>query len=331
MEVEGVDWMNTTDSEDSIKLIMTESSPSNPENELEAQVNKNDDMDIEAVKEEEGSEKELKIQELVTKIDNLTKKTNSDDAKICYKCNKDCGDMKKGLICDKCDRSIHLKCLEDKSSRFQSKTKWICVECSSYTNEVGRVLTRRPVAENVYEYLVKFKEKSYRDVAWVSQSWLESISIVRVRWADKKFAEKTPSPEEAVPAKWLLVDKVLSVEWKRKGHQPRFTGTRSSRILDSDDEGYSDSVEKELEMSSRLLIKWQGLDYDESTWEKPFKSNDPSFSSLKKAFINYKRGVEVALFQEAEKFTAHEFRKIKEQPTYIQGGTLLDYQLDGVK
>ena len=121
--------------------------------------------------------------------------------------------------CLTCKRLAHYRCLPPPSSdsndlgsvaeHYQSTTEWHCPDCFSYSYDLDKIIAWRPYPpeatepslspnEPLYwkrllprEYLVKWKDRSYRRVQWVPHMWLVSTHPILL----KKFLENGPRIE----------------------------------------------------------------------------------------------------------------------------------------
>ncbi|KAF9952628.1 hypothetical protein BGZ65_005150, partial [Modicella reniformis] len=170
------------------------------------------------------------------------------------------------------------------------------------------------------ELLVKWKNMSYRNVTWVPSYWVSQVvSPAKV----KSFWKRTPGPAEipdVILPEWTVVDKVLDVAF-----DPDYNGTED----DMDAIDYIQSV----------FVKWKGLDYDQSTWDEPDEPDSPDYSSFKLAYKEWVTAQKIEIPMRSKKGRSgrqprslHQapFEELKEQPSYITGGTLKDYQMDGL-
>jgi len=76
-----------------------------------------------------------------------------------------------------------------------------------------------------------------------------------------------------------------------------------------------------------------------ATWDEPDEPDSPDYASFKQAFKEWAAAQKIEIPARAKKGrTGHQmrlnqgpFEELKEQPGYISGGTLKDYQMDGLK
>ncbi|KAF8932788.1 hypothetical protein BGZ58_006793 [Dissophora ornata] len=170
------------------------------------------------------------------------------------------------------------------------------------------------------ELLIKWKNLSYRKVTWVPSYWVSQVvSSVKI----KSFWKKTQAPAEisdVIPSEWSQVDKVLDVVF-----EPDFDGTE-------DDMDALDHIQS-------VFVKWKGLDYDQATWDEPDEPDSPNYASFKQSFKEWVASQKIEIPARAKKGRSGPqprpsnqapFEELKEQPVYVSGGTLKDYQMDGL-
>lgn len=234
---------------------------------------------------------------------------------------------------------------------------------------VGSPGKRPPVMVNIpdhkatwwnAEYLVKFKETSFRQATWVPHSWLFSAYRQRLR----NFLDKGPlidiTPDNAtrdgeddvlddhlenfslvpmpdaldlIPREWLTPDRILDVRLSRKhggGPDPRVLNMKY-RI--------SDDPQETLSRVSEMYVKWQGLPYDAATWETGIpRPGEPMYDQFVKAYGEYLKFRNVEIPKPSQKELAildrarpkSQFKELTEQPSFITLGKLMDFQLLGV-
>lgn len=77
-----------------------------------------------------------------------------------------------------------------------------------------------------------------------------------------------------------------------------------------------------------------------ATWDEPDEPDSPHYASFKAAFKDWVAAQKIQIPSRAKKGRSGiqprpanqpPFAELKEQPAYISGGTLKDYQMDGLK
>lgn len=117
---------------------------------------------------------------------------------------------------------------------------------------VDKIITFEKLPENGKPdnfYLVKMENSSYRKCIWLSRSLLQDMATQKLRNFEKilpKSYSEYNNKKEIIPPSYLEIQRIL--------HAKR---------------------------SSRFLVKWKGLLYDESTWENVKKH----FFSLRDSFF----------------------------------------------
>ncbi|KAJ7558758.1 hypothetical protein O6H91_04G054500 [Diphasiastrum complanatum] len=171
------------------------------------------------------------------------------------------------------------------------------------------------------EFYIKFKGQSYLHCEWHLLSDLSQLSgYKKVLNYMKKVEEdrqirKSLSPEEAELhdlGKEMELDLLKQYRQVERVFADRFVKTE-----------YSEDIQE-------YLVKWKGLSYSEATWEK---DNDLTFA--REAINEYKAreaaiAVQGKLVESQRKKGKVNLRKLEEQPEWLKGGTLRDYQLEGL-
>ncbi|XP_031277170.1 protein CHROMATIN REMODELING 5 [Pistacia vera] len=174
---------------------------------------------------------------------------------------------------------------------------------------------------NEVEFLIKWKGQSHLHCQWKSFAELQNLSgFKKVLNYTKKVTEdvryrKAVSREEIEVND---VSKEMDLDIIKQNSQvERIIADRISK--DS-----SDNVMPEY------LVKWQGLSYAEATWEK-----DVDIAFAQDAIDEYKAreaamAVQGKMVDHQRKKGKASLRKLDEQPEWLKGGKLRDYQLEGL-
>ncbi|KAM7497109.1 hypothetical protein LguiA_021523 [Lonicera macranthoides] len=183
---------------------------------------------------------------------------------------------------------------------------------------------------NEMEFLIKWKGQSHLHCQWKSFSELQNLSgFKKVVNYTKKVIEdvkyrRTVSREEIEVND---VSKEMDLDLIKQNSQVE-------RII-------ADRIGKDSsgDVVPEYLVKWQGLSYAEATWEKDVdiafaqeaidEYKVPDFSFCKQA-----REAAVAVQGKMVDFQRRKskgsLRKLDEQPEWLKGGKLRDYQLEGL-
>ncbi|KAJ9542713.1 hypothetical protein OSB04_029219 [Centaurea solstitialis] len=173
---------------------------------------------------------------------------------------------------------------------------------------------------NETEFYIKWKGQSHLHCQWKSFSELQTLSgFKKVLNYTKKVMEdikyrRTVSREEI---EVIDVSKEMDLDLIKQNCQVE-------RII-------ADRISKEGSGMPEYLVKWQGLSYAEATWEK---FADIAFAQA--AIDEYKAreaaltAVQVKLVDFQRRKSKASLRKLEEQPEWLKGGKLRDYQLEGL-
>ncbi|XP_028060237.1 protein CHROMATIN REMODELING 5 isoform X3 [Camellia sinensis] len=174
---------------------------------------------------------------------------------------------------------------------------------------------------NEMEFLIKWKGQSHLHCQWKSFSELQNLSgFKKVINYTKKVMEdvtyrKTVSREEIEVND---VSKEMDLDIIKLNSQVE-------RII-------ADRVTKDSsgDMVPEYLVKWRGLSYAEATWEK-----EVDIAFAQDAIKEYKAreaamSIQGKLVDFQRKKSKASLRKLDEQPEWLKGGKLRDYQLEGL-
>lgn len=213
---------------------------------------------------------------------------------------------------------------------------WSCKECINNTRKIQRLICWRPTNQNhtellevsLYtnssdddkEYLIKWADWSYASCSWMPGAWVFGTVAPQMRAAFAKRAMETNlcifNEKDAIPKDFLQADIVLDVE----------------SVSDS-----SPDTSADLSKVSKLLIKFQGLGYDDVVWASPPDPNTGKiYTSFEDAYREYVNGqgfenIPASTMRERVKeFRKADFIALTEQPEGIRRGKLMGYQMEGL-
>ncbi|CAN6185591.1 unnamed protein product [Urochloa humidicola] len=171
------------------------------------------------------------------------------------------------------------------------------------------------------EFYIKWKGQSYLHCQWKTLSELQSVSgFKKVLNYTKRVAEelryKRALSREEVEVHDVGKEMELDLI-KQYSQVERIFADRVSKA-DGDD------------LVPQYLVKWQGLPYAESTWEK-----DTDIEFAQDAIDEYKarEAATVILGKTVDfqrKKSKASLRRLDDQPEWLKGGKLRDYQLEGL-
>ncbi|KAG5455504.1 MAG: hypothetical protein BJ554DRAFT_5059 [Olpidium bornovanus] len=179
------------------------------------------------------------------------------------------------------------------------------------------------------EYLVKFKNRSYRDVEWVPSRWLVG-TVSRAMLKNFWTACEGPVPEdEAFSEAYTRIDIVLCI-----------------RDEDGDE---TEDPEIEPDQISAVYVKWKKLPYDEGmyvsvaaiprrlwdyrrpNWTEPPDEDEPEYANFLSAFERYKKALGVGKPKRSVQLNSRMFKELVDQPRSVEGGSLMPHQMEGLK
>ncbi|KAJ6126789.1 hypothetical protein N7523_002401 [Penicillium sp. IBT 18751x] len=248
--------------------------------------------------------------------------------------------------CTGCHRGFHVECLKpmadiEKFDNFSDySVHWQCQDCSNAPGEIQeilawRLLERESMGSNIphseivpevkKEYLIKWKRKSYFRVAWKRGDWVYCVSNPTTRrsfFMSDSARKPTWTTEDAVSEDKLRVDIVFEVAYRE------------------------DTAEKDKsnpEMVKEAYVKYKGLNYEDTVWEKPPDPNEAidkdRWKDFSTAFNDWLVRGDIAipdqnkLNERLALIRTQDFEQdlvMHTQSDLISGGDLMAYQLDGV-
>ncbi|KAI5060455.1 hypothetical protein GOP47_0024875 [Adiantum capillus-veneris] len=171
------------------------------------------------------------------------------------------------------------------------------------------------------EFYIKWKGQSYLHCQWQTLAELSQLSGFKKVINYTKRVEEERNKRRALSreeAEVHDVSKEMELDLLKQYRQvERVFADRTSQ----------NEVGEEFQ---EYLVKWKGLSYSESTWEKDV---DISFAQV--AIDEYKAreaavNVQGKMVDSQRKKGKATLRKFEEQPDWLKGGTLRDYQLEGL-
>ncbi|KAF8534418.1 P-loop containing nucleoside triphosphate hydrolase protein [Trichophaea hybrida] len=253
--------------------------------------------------------------------------------------------------CSNCYRAWHYEHLPQRGSkrgradlddvrkqRIEQYTRnFKCVDCISAPGKISNIIAWRPVdpesrlqdtrldlndfTEDEREYLIKFEDQSYFHVQWYPGPWVAGAFVGKRNGFVKNHSPAVLTQGEAIEEGWLRVDIVLDVEYTSIVPMGNDVEIDLARI-------------KEVRSA---LVKYKGLGYDEVFWDAPPKVSDTErWEDWRRAYDDYVHGLYVkpakGTMKKLEKARRTDFEslELKGQPKYIKGGTLMEYQKEGM-
>ncbi|KDP35983.1 hypothetical protein JCGZ_08378 [Jatropha curcas] len=174
---------------------------------------------------------------------------------------------------------------------------------------------------NEMEFLIKWKGQSHLHCQWKSFAELQNLS------GFKKVLNYTKKVNEDARYRRMLTREEIEVNDVSKEMDLDLIKQNSQveRII-------ADRISKDSSANivPEYLVKWQGLSYAEATWEK-----DIDIGFAQDAIDEYKAreaamAVQGKMVDLQRKKGKASLRKLDEQPEWLRGGKLRDYQLEGL-
>ncbi|RMZ85350.1 hypothetical protein DV737_g841, partial [Chaetothyriales sp. CBS 132003] len=220
------------------------------------------------------------------------------------------------------------------------RRSWSCKDCIENQSQIDVIVAWRPVDLDSYtpgftsemlrewqkEYLIKWKNQSYLRVTWMPGTWVWGVAAGVMRTAfNKKPENKQPrmTTKDAIPEDFFRADIVFDVKY-------------SSVVRNSTKEIGMARV-KEVDMA---YIKYKGLGYDDTIWEKPPSYHDRErWEDYRVVYESYVLKLHThiphqrTLRRHLATVRAYDFESQllrKSQPTLLTGGELMEYQMEGL-
>ncbi|EFY89684.1 putative helicase-DNA-binding protein [Metarhizium acridum CQMa 102] len=215
---------------------------------------------------------------------------------------------------------------------------WQCNECTVAQQKIHRLVawraeptasTARPafaqLSDDDKEYLVKWEGMSYFHCTWMPGAWIFGVAASAMRTSFAKKAVEVDlfkvTEKEAIPDEYLMIDIIFRV--KLDSAVPR----ANSRQEDVDN----------LPHISKVLVKFQGLGYDDVVWDEPPKTNSGElYDAFKVAYEEYlagkyfKHSLPTKMRERIKAFKEEELEEVDVQPAGLKRGKLMGYQLEGL-
>lgn len=254
--------------------------------------------------------------------------------------------------CAACHRGWHVEHLpgpegetintDVKSERLKDySVDWQCHECGTVKHKIHRLVAWRPAAsdalehakrpsyaqvgEDDREYLIKWEKVSYAHCTWMPGAWVHGVAASAMRTAfGKRDAEQSLlklNEKEAIPDEYLMPDVILNITY----------GQSATRSRTREDE------QANINKVSKMLVKFQGLGYDDVVWDSP---PSPDMGTIYSSYVEaYYEFLEGKYFQKEPQnkirdrikaFKAAPFTEVEAQPDGLKRGKLMGYQLEGL-
>lgn len=184
---------------------------------------------------------------------------------------------------------------------------------SHASDDVGveKILSHRVNSENASEFYVKFHNLSYVHCEWISEEEMlgESNGASRIkRFLSKPLSMRHYSDKHIFNPEYTQIDRIIH-GWE-----------------------HPDETDNSV-MTASYLIKWTGLPYDETTWEK--KTTVLSLPDGPYRLKEYESRLTLAQRQSTSAPSGYRpdrstYAAMTESPTYKGDNTLRPYQLEGL-
>ncbi|KAH7350882.1 PHD/FYVE-zinc-finger like domain-containing protein [Rhexocercosporidium sp. MPI-PUGE-AT-0058] len=258
--------------------------------------------------------------------------------------------------CTSCQRTYHFEHLPSLRSSKKSddidgtrekrlkeySLKWQCKDCNTMPAKVQALVAWRPAHREAYiegqtveelredekEYLIKWTDMSYFKCTWMHGAWVWGVTATAMRKAFVRRDEginQLPkyTEEEAIPEEFLRMEIIFDVQY------------------DDEFEPESEEADKAaVNMIEQVLVKFQGLGYEDAVWEEPPEPKDKArWSDFVAAYNEYvagrylKQPTAAIMKARADTFRSRNFEKdveLKEQPSALTGGQMMPYQMEGL-
>lgn len=256
--------------------------------------------------------------------------------------------------CVDCQRGFHFECLppledETRAGARDDVTReerieeygddFRCKDCSDLPGDVKGLVAWRPADINTFspqstvndvnpeekEYLVRWQDLSYFQCTWMSGAWVWGSVATAMKSAFAR-REENQNPkmtaEDAIPEEYLRMEIIMDVKYTSN--------------VNTHTENIDKARVKEVD---EVLVKFQGLGYDEVVWENPPNPSDTErwsdFVAAYNEFLagKYFKQPPIGMQKRIDDYRRLSFQRhvlLLEQPAALTGGTLMDYQMEGL-
>ncbi|XP_078439434.1 chromatin remodeling factor CHD3 (PICKLE) isoform X2 [Wolffia australiana] len=236
-----------------------------------------------------------------------------------------CGESGTLINCESCTYVYHLKCLLPPLKEAPSGD-WRCPECVSPLNEVEKILDceMRPTklektdgskttSKQKFDkqYLVKWKGLSYIHCSWVPEKDFSKAfkQYPRLKTKINNFIRQMDSVNNsedewiAIRPEWTTVDRIIGS--RRRGDEREY------------------------------FVKWKELPYDECSWEvesdvSAFQPQIDRFKAIHSSTSRKLAKQKISDRTRDMRQKQREFQQFEESPSFLSGGKLHPYQLEGL-
>ncbi|KAJ1732245.1 hypothetical protein LPJ61_002143 [Coemansia biformis] len=261
----------------------------------------------------------------------------------------------RSLQCTGCKLIYHGACYQKLAERFgegydladASSGDVVCIFCLKYSGRAVDVcLTWRTSAaggarharmaqtvQNQVDVIVKWKNVSYRHLDWVPMVWLSAMwrsPLLRNMKAQIQGGFTPPSLESRVDSNYLIPAQIIGAR-----NAQASTASKRRRHLEDATTSVPEYKWVLYTKYESVWVVWQGLDVSDATWEEP---PDPlgdagDYVLWYDAFVAWRRAELVSLNRHRSLASRQPRGGLlidnKQQPSFVKGGLLKDYQLEG--
>jgi len=173
-------------------------------------------------------------------------------------------------------------------------------------------------AKEDYEFLIKWQQKAYYHATWET---IESLAGVKSVRRLENYIRKTLMEDIRI-----LNNPAIAPEDREK-----WILDREQYVDTLDDYKKVERVigDRPGEEGTEYYVKWKGLFYDHATWEPSTLVSQIAQNEIDR-YINRQREEFKSNSTESNINSRSSFQPVREQPSYIQNGTLRDFQMTGL-
>jgi hypothetical protein len=220
------------------------------------------------------------------------------------------------------DYSIDWQCNECSSTR-QKLHRLIAWRTNSATNTTVQSFTK--FSDDDIEYLVKWDGSSFFHCTWMPGAWIFGVAAPAMRTSFARKAIESDlfkvTEKEAIPDEYLMIDIIFRV---KMGHTAPTAASEQNDLAN-------------LSHITRVMVKFQGLGYDDVVWDTPPSVDSGDlYSAFVTAYQEYLSGkyfqhtAHAKLRDRTRAFREEDFEEVEVQPAGLQRGKLMGYQLEGL-
>lgn len=188
---------------------------------------------------------------------------------------------------------------------------------------ITKIIPDLDICKKYYEFLIKWADKSHLHNSWETY---ESLGHIRgMKRLDNYCKQFVIQDQQFRLDPSITAEDIELMDMERERRIDEFEEYKKpERIIDSDRVTLDDGA-----VQLQYLVKWSRLNYNESTWENATEIAKIAPEQVKH-FQNRENSKILPQYSVNYGNDRPKFQKLTEQPDFIKGGELRDFQLRGI-